>query len=80
MTFHLFQSSTRKNQWAATDDRSGQKLPCPDHWTYRKTVMESRIGFDAYAAAAAIRTHGYYLFVVSIEFTETEVTRLKGGA
>jgi hypothetical protein len=74
MTFHLFQSSTRKSQWAATDALSGQKLPGPHQWTYRKTVAENRIGFDAKEAQAAIQTQGYYLFSVSIEFTETKVT------
>jgi hypothetical protein len=67
---NLFQSSTRKNLWAATDDRSGQNLPSPNQWSYRKTVSENRIGFDARRANAAIQMQGYYLFTVSIEFTE----------
>jgi len=71
--FHLFRSKTHSSQWAATHDRCGQKLPSPNQWIYRKTVSESRIGFDAAAAAAAIKTQRYFLFIVSIEFTETEV-------
>jgi hypothetical protein len=74
MTFHLFQSSTHKSQWAATDGLSGQKLPSPHQWTYRKIVTENRIGLDAKAALAAIQAQGYYLFTVSIKFSETEVT------
>ena len=72
--FHLFSSKKQSSLWAATDDRSGQKLPSPNQWVYRKTVTGSRIGFDAKAAAAAIQTQGYYLFTVSIKFTEKEVT------
>jgi hypothetical protein len=72
MQYHLFQ---RKSQWAATDDISGQKLPSPHQWTYRKTVTESRIGFDAAAAEADIRRQGFHLFIVSLHLTETEVTR-----
>ena len=70
MSFHLFQSSTRKNVWAATNDVNRQKLPSPHQWTYRKTVTESRIGFDAAAAEADIRRQGFHLFTVTLQFTE----------
>lgn len=69
--FHLFSSKTHGSQWAATDDRSGQKLPSPNQWIYRKTVSESRIGFNAAAAAAAIAKQGYYQFAVGVLVTRT---------
>lgn len=72
--FHLFSNKTHSSQWAATHDPSGQKLPSPNQWTYRKPVSESRIGFDSAEAAAAIARHGYYLFIIGILVTETEVT------
>lgn len=72
--FHLFSSKKQSSQWAATDDRSGQKLPSPDEWTYHKTVTESRIGFDAAAAAAAVAEQGYCLFSVGVLITEMVVT------
>lgn len=68
MNFYLFQSSTPKSQWAATDDRTGQKLPVSNQWTYGKTVTENRIGFDATEAAADIRKQGFHLFRVEVKF------------
>jgi hypothetical protein len=70
MTFYIFACSKDRTLYGATDEPTGAKLPkgaCPGGtWSPRKQLKESRIGFSATKAAAAIKKQGYYLFHVKI--------------